>query len=244
MAIIVFQHWPTGGPGRFAATFRDHAFRLDVRRLDLPAEGANRHVPGDFDDVEGVVVLGGPQNVGEPHPWMQAEVEFVREAHARQLPLLGICLGHQIIAHALGGEVGPMAKPEAGFVRVQQVPAGNTDTILAGIPWGTWQLQMHGQEVKTLPPDATLLASSAGCRVQCFRAGVRTYGFQWHPECDRPMVDALFTASAKDLAAAGVTPDAARAQADEHYETYGRVSNRLAVNIATYMFPTRLRMRI
>ena len=73
MAIIVFQHSPLGGPGRLGACLRDHGFKLDIRRLDLLGRERGLGVPADFDDVHGVISLGGPQNVGEPHAWMEAD---------------------------------------------------------------------------------------------------------------------------------------------------------------------------
>jgi GMP synthase (glutamine-hydrolysing) len=245
MAIIVFQHGRDVGPGRLGLTLRDHGAQLDVRRLDLDARtrglpagtgvSGKGGVPPDFDNVDGVISLGGGQNVGEIHPWMPAEVEFVKEAHARQLPLVGVCLGHQLVAHALGGKVAPMTKPEYGFTTVTQLPIANTDTILAGIPWTTHQFQSHSQEVKELPPGATLLQSSAACKVQCFRAGLRTYCFQYHFECDRPSVELLCRDDAA-LAAAGLDMTLVKSQADEHYASFARLADRLCVNLAAYLF--------
>jgi len=120
MAIIVFQHDDRNAAGRLGLTLRDHGFKLDIRRLHR-----GDAVPPDFDEVEGVLSLGGKPNVDDPrdmHPWMDAELAFLREAHARALPVVGICLGHQLIAAALGGEVAKADKPEAGFVRVRLTP--------------------------------------------------------------------------------------------------------------------------
>lgn len=250
MAILVFQHSSIVGPGRFAATLRDHGFRLDIRRLDLPANdpanvsGKRRPgwMPPDLDDVQGILTLGGPQNVGENHPWMAPECELLREAHARELPVFGVCLGCQLIAHALGGEVAKMDRPEVGFQTVSLNPAGQTDVLLAGIAWDSPQYMSHGYEVRSLPDGATILASSRACKVQVFRAGLRTIGFQYHPECDRPMLEALIASDREWLAGAGITPEASRAECDRHYEMYARLADRLCVNLATYGFPVLERM--
>lgn len=213
-------------------TLRDHGFRLDIRRLN-----AGDAVPRDFDDVDGVISLGGPQNVGEEHPFMEAEYAYLKEAHERQLPLVGICLGAQMIAHALGGTVAKMASPEMGFGTLEIGPVGQTDTILGGVAWKSAQLQHHAYEVSKLPAGASLLASSAKCKVQAYRIGMRTYGFQFHPECDQPMAKALLTDCADDLHAGGLTAEEFGRQLEVKYPEYARLSDRICVNIATALIP-------
>jgi GMP synthase-like glutamine amidotransferase len=244
MAIIVLQHSPSDPPARLGATLRDHGFKLDVRRLDLVGAAG---VPVDFDNVHGVISMGGEQNVGEDHAWMTPELDYLRKAHALQIPVIGICLGAQMIAAALGGKVGPLGDGskktvEWGFTKVSLGTFGQLDTVLAGIAWDSYQFEAHGQEVKQLPPDSTVLASSAACKVQAFRAGLRTYGFQYHFECDRAMIDEFTGRSAASLAAAGLTAGDIAAQADRHYEMFGRLSERLCVNLATYLFPLMRKM--
>ena len=233
MAIIVFQHSSRCRPGRLGATLRDHGFTLDIRRLD---EGDP--IPPDFDNVEGVVALGGPQNVGEGHAWMEREAEYLREAHERDLPVIGICLGAQMIASALGGEVGPMqGAGEIGFTDVELSPIAHTDTIMAGIAWRSPQFQKHKFEITSLPDGATCLASSSACKVQAFRTGMRTYGFQYHFEADMDMIREFTEESVGDLHAAGLTTDEFKAQCDEKYEMFARLSDRLSVNLATFLWP-------
>lgn len=238
MAIIVFQHSEIGGPGRLGLTLRDHAFRLDVRRPDK-----GDPIPPDLDDVEGVISLGGPQNVddmGSSAAWMEREMAYLRTAHEAQLPVIGICLGAQMIGAALGGEVSKMARPEYGFCDVHLTPNGQTDTILAGIAWTSPQFQTHAREVSKLPPDAQLLASSDRCKAQAFRVGLRTYGFQYHFECDRDGIAAFAREGKQEFYDAGLAFDEVMKQADEKYERYGRLSERLCVNLAAYLFPLEL----
>lgn len=245
MSIVIFQHAPSDGLGRLAPVLRDHGHRLDIRRLDLAPAAGGRSIPPDLDGVSAVISLGGPQNVGEDHPWMRAELDFLRAAHERQLPVIGICLGAQMIAAALGGEVGPMPTPEFGFCRVTQTPAGNTDVMLAGIPWGTHQFQAHAQEIRKLPPDSALLASSPGCKVQCFRAGLRTYGFQYHFESLRDDIDGF----ARDawgrsvMQALGLSETDLKSQCEQHFDTFARLGDRLCGNLVGLMFPAVTRTR-
>jgi GMP synthase-like glutamine amidotransferase len=232
MSILVLQHSDRCRPGRLGLTLRDHAFKLDVVRLD---KGDN--LPPDLDDVDGVISLGGPQNVDEGHAWLDRERELLRSAHEASLPIVGICLGHQLLAEALGGEVGPMEAPEVGFVPVDVLPSGQTDTILAGIAWRAPQFQRHRYEVKKLPAGAQLLASSEKCKVQVFRAGMRSYGFQYHFEADRSMIDAFMSDARTDLHQAGATTDEFARSLERHYEMFSRLADRVCISIATYLIP-------
>lgn len=234
MAIIVFQHSERGGPGRLGASLRDHGFKLDIRRLDiLGAKG----LPADLDNVHGIISLGGPQNVGEAHEWMPGEIDLLKQAHLKQLPVIGICLGAQMIAAALGGEVGPMDKPEIGMPIVSLNPAGQIETMMGGIPWDCPQFSTHGYEVRKLPTGAQVLGGSTMCKIQAYRVGIRTYGFQYHPEADMESIRAYVAADGKFHERAGVTAAQVLADAEKHYEMFARAADRLAVNLATYLFP-------
>lgn len=239
MPIVVLQHAASDPVARLGEVLRDHAFKLDIRRVDLAPSAGGKPVPADLDGVQGVISLGGPQNVGDASPWMAAELELLRAAHARQLPVIGVCLGAQLLAAALGGEVGPAARPEFGFAPVALNPSGQTDIIHAGIPWSSPQFHCHGHEVTKLPPEATALASSAGCKVQAFRAGLRSYGFQYHFECGREELEA-FTRDPfgqKLMAGVGLSAGDARAQIDAHAAEYERLGARLCANLAGSLFP-------
>ena len=235
--IIVFQHSAWGGPGRLGLTLRDHGFRLDIRRMDLHRE-VGRGIPADYDNVHGVVVLGGPQNVGDPEPWINQEIAYIKGAHDRGLAVVGVCLGHQMIARALGGDVGPMARPEIGFTRTSLGVPAQTDTIMAGVPWAFEAFQTHAQEVTRLPAGATSLASSETCKVQAFRAGLRTYGFQFHFEADRPMVSAFLGETRDSAKQAGLSVGDLEKQADREYGRFAVIADRLCANIVTYCFPS------
>lgn len=246
MPILVLQHAATDAVSSLGRVLRDHAFALDIRRIDLAPERGGRELPPDLDGVQGLIVLGGPQNVADPLPWIDQEKALIRSAHAQQLPVIGLCLGHQLIASALGGEVAPSQTPEFGFAPVSLTPAGQTDTIFAGVPWTSTPFHAHAQEVTKLPPDATLLASSRACKVQAFRAGLRTYAFQFHFEVTRADVDAF----ARDpfgvelMSRLALTPDALRAQIDQHFDACAQLGHRLSTNLASFLFPSVKRLKV
>lgn len=239
--VIVFQHGQMG-PGRFGVTLRDLGFKLDIRRPHLAAGEGGAPVPPDLDNVSGVLVLGGSQNVTDiaTCPWMQAEAEFLKKAHERGLPVIGLCLGAQLIAHALGGQVAyKEGNPELGFVPVSLTIPAQTETVLAGIPWNHSQPFSCEQEVKTLPPGATLLMTSRNTKHVAYRVGMRTYGFLFHPECDRPLLDTMWNMSSSWFPKVGTSAAAISQQTDAHYPNFARVADRLALNLATYCFSYR-----
>ena len=232
MAIITFQHDDINKPGRLGMTLRDHGFKLDIRRLDQGDQ-----VPVDLDGVEGVVSLGGRANVDDSHAWLDQERAYIKAAHERSLPVIGICLGAQLVAEALGGTVSKMEAAEVGFAPVTLTPRAHTDTVLNGVAWTAPQFHHHFYEVSELPPGATLLASSERCTNQAFQVGMRTYGFQYHPECDRPMIDALMKDAKTDLNRAGAATQEFERDAERDYEMYARLGDRLMLSIATYLIP-------
>ncbi|HVU63578.1 MAG TPA: type 1 glutamine amidotransferase, partial [Phycisphaerales bacterium] len=231
------------------ACLREHGQRIDLRSLWLPETASNPHIPHDLDGIDAVISLGGPMNVGDRTPWMARELAFLKLCHQRQLPLIGICLGAQMIAKALGGEVGPMTDAsgaptaEWGMAPVRQHPAANTETVLAGVPWTCWQMHAHGQEVKTPPPGALVLQFSDKCKVQSFRTGLRTYAFQYHFEWDLAVIQHMLRGNDPQIALAGITdPRAALDTVRGYYEEFARASDRLCMNLVEYLLPVSRRI--
>ena len=105
------------------------------------------------------------------------------------MPILGLCLGAQMLAHALGGEVGKLPDgPEVGFHEMALTPAGREDPMFKGIPWWSRQFQWHEDAVLSAPPDARVLATSKRTPIQAFAVGTSSYGLQYHPEYTRELV--------------------------------------------------------
>ncbi len=228
MTIIIFQHSEANRPGRIGTALLEGAHRLDVRRLDL-----GDPVPRDFDNVSGVVSLGGPQDVGDDLDWMREETAFLKEAHERMLPVIGVCLGAQMVGDALGAEVTRMPKPEVGFFDLTLSGAGHVDTVFSGVAWEHKVFCHHAYEVSTLPTGASVLASTEACKVQAYRVGMRTYAFQYHVEAD----EAIARAINRDAAGSPMSDGELRGQLAEWYQPFARLGNRVCENFVSHVAP-------
>ncbi|TVR18811.1 MAG: glucosyl-3-phosphoglycerate synthase [Wenzhouxiangella sp.] len=140
--------------------------------------------PEDLDDVGGVLVLGGVMSAVDPehHPWMPAELRWLQEAVAHEVPVLGICLGAQLLATALGGEVVPRGVPQVGAIPLRRTQRGRDDPVVSGWRDGTPALFVHEDEVSSLPPDAQPLLEG-GDGIPAWRFG-SAVAVQFHPEVD------------------------------------------------------------
>jgi GMP synthase (glutamine-hydrolysing) len=151
----------------------------DIRRLDLEA---TMPAPGE---VEGLIVMGGPMGAYETHKYqfLARECNFIRDLVASDRPVLGVCLGAQLLASALGARVFPGQTPEIGFGSVQLTRAGDSDPLLGPARPALPVFHWHG-DTFDLPQGATLLASSVDYPHQAFRFGKCAYGLQFHVEPD------------------------------------------------------------
>ncbi len=131
---------------------------------------------------DAIVSLGGPMSADDPYEGLAAERTLLASAAERDVPVLGVCLGAQLLAHALGARIYPNpAGREVGVSEVILTEDGRSDPLLAGLPDPLPVMQWHGDAFE-LPAGASLLATSPACENQAFRVGRRTYGVLFHPE--------------------------------------------------------------
>ena len=179
--VLVIKHVPGEGPGLLAEMFDGRGIRytvLEAYRKALPLSPAG---------LWAVVSMGGPMSVNDRLPPLEREKGFLQEAMGRGLPVLGICLGAQLVASALGSRVYPGPEPEIGWGEVALTQEGRRDRLFSGVEDILQVLHWHG-ETYELPPGAVGLASSSAYPEQAFRWKENVYGLQFHLETTREMV--------------------------------------------------------
>lgn len=155
--------------------------------------------------VERLVVLGGGMNTdqSEQHPWIPVERDWLRRVVAiERAEVLGICLGSQLLAEALGGSVGRSGVREIGWTRIELTPGGRDDRVFGALPAAFDVMQWHG-DAWTLPPGATLAATGDGCATQAFVYGGRVRAVQFHPEFTHARSTELAATTTDDLTPRG-----------------------------------------
>ncbi len=161
-----------------------------------------------FHQVSGVVITGSHAMVTQHHDWSEYSAEWIKIAADKQIPTLGICYGHQLIAYALGGSVDYMPDGrEVGTLPVTLHPSAQEDALLHDLPEQILVQLSHRQAVMELPPDTVLLASSDRVPFEAFRYGDRVWGMQFHPEFSTDVMQAYTRYARSGLESEGFDPD-------------------------------------
>lgn len=177
--ILVVLHQETSSPGRVGQLLQQAGFELDIRRPPL-----GHSLPETLAHHAGAVVFGGPMSANDPDEFIRRETDWLAVPLAEEKPLLGICLGAQMLVNHLGGKVRP--HPE-GTVEIGWYPLEATDEGKALMDWPSMVYHFHSEGFD-LPRDATLLAAGQTYPNQAFRYGKNSWGLQFHAELTRAMM--------------------------------------------------------
>ncbi|NIP31157.1 MAG: amidotransferase [Candidatus Dadabacteria bacterium] len=183
--LLVFQHVAHEILGTLDPLLKKYGFR--IRYVNF---GRSNHRIPNLKNYDGLVILGGSMNVDQTkeYPYLVEELEAIKNAIEIDIPILGICLGSQLIAKALGAEVYRNKTKEIGWYKVKLTKEGKKDPLISNFNKSEDIFQWHG-DTFDIPDGAVCLATSKTCRNQAFRYGNRIYGFQFHLEVDKPMIE-------------------------------------------------------
>ncbi len=225
--VLVFQHVAHEILGTLDPLLRDAGCR--IRYVNF---GRDAQAQPSLEGYHGLVVLGGPMNLDQTsaYPHLLTESRLIAEAVENDLPVLGVCLGAQLIAHTLGARVVPNRCKEIGWYDVGLTPAGAADPLFQHCAESEKMFQWHGQTFE-IPEGAIRLAGSERCRNQAFRYGDNVYGFQFHLEVDEAMIlhwlRVVDNAAELEALAGEIDPEDIRKQTRLHVGRLNELSDRV-----------------
>jgi len=210
--IWVLQHHPVENLGRIADALEDAALAWQYVRV---FDGAP--IPRDMKGAGGLIVMGGPESVYQlqRYPYLRAEMQLIESALGDKKPILGVCLGAQLLAAVLGASVRRSESREIGWYPVRLTEAAHNDPLMRGLPAKFMAAHWHS-DIFDLPDRAVALASSERTAIQAFRFGDNAYGLLFHAEITEDRIRSLVTEFAEDLRRVGVDGDSYLAHAAEH----------------------------
>jgi GMP synthase (glutamine-hydrolysing) len=180
--VLVFRHTPVDNLGLIASAL--DAENILHEYADLYAHPCAESL---VTEANALIFMGGPMSANDDHAYIEREIRYIRDARDRGQMVLGVCLGAQLIAKALGARVHTNAVKEIGWAPVRFAPTAANDPLFGGLREAETIFHWHGETFE-LPPGAELLASSDACRNQAFRVGNRIYGLQFHLEVTPAMI--------------------------------------------------------
>lgn len=221
--ILVLQHHPGETLGMISEALQSAALAWQYVR-----SYAQQPVPSNLKGAEGLIVMGGPQGVYQQdrYPYLRDEIALIREAITEGKPVLGICLGSQLIAWALGARVTPGPTREMGWCPVRLAAEARDDRVFRGVPELFTACHWHG-DIFDLPQGATHLASSEMTPRQAFRYGENVYAILFHVEITEPMLRDWVRGSAEELARDRIDGDAILADAQRYVSAMAPIAETL-----------------
>jgi GMP synthase (glutamine-hydrolysing) len=224
LRLLTIVHQPNAGAGIFG--YVAHAAGHELLEWS-PAEPR----PPGIDELDAAMVFGGAMHVDQEaaNPWLAGEKELLRQLLRRRTPLLGVCLGHQLVAEAAGARPRPAAAPEIGWLPVELTAAGRRDPLLGALPERFEAFQWHSYEAP-LPPGASVLARSSVC-LQAFRLdSAPVWGIQFHPEVTRADLDSWLDdySSDEDAVRIGLDPERLREESNGRIEAWNQLGGGIA----------------
>jgi GMP synthase-like glutamine amidotransferase len=181
--VFVFRHIPYEDLGLIRAPLEERGISIEYADLYRPGPP-----PPDITQAAGLIFMGGPMSANDDLPYLRQELQLIAQAVERRQPVLGVCLGAQLIAKALGAKVYRNPVKEIGWFEIHFTGAAARDPLFAGVGPAETVFHWHG-ETFDLPPGAERLAYSEACRNQAFRAAAGVYGLQFHLEVTPAMIE-------------------------------------------------------
>lgn len=220
-SVLVIQHVRSETPGKIGAVLRAKGISTKVVRI---FEG--NKVPDELGEAAGLVIMGGPMGVYEQdrHPFLRQEIRLIEEALKREKPVLGICLGSQLLASALGARVTPGKQKEIGWYPIRLTEAAKTDPLWKGIAGSFNAYHWHG-DIFEVPRGAVSLASSALTKCQAFSYRQNSYGFLFHMEVTGKIMRDMARRFADELRAVGLDGAAIIRGAKAHLPRLSRIGS-------------------
>lgn len=220
--ILFIKHAQIEGPGTLEDFFKQTEWQVKIVEL-----WSNRALPAP-DECEAVISLGGPMNVYETdkYPFLKKEEAFLKETLKNEIPVLGICLGAQLLAKLAGAKVTQAAAKEIGWYEVELTKNIKGDILFRGIDSPLKVFQWH-QDSFAVPDNGVLLATSNVCKNQAFRLGKYAWGLQFHPEMTESMLEAWLNDTEEDLEREKIMLSYFKAK-----QAYDKQANMLYLNFA------------
>jgi GMP synthase-like glutamine amidotransferase len=218
MSVLFIKHIDIEGPGTIADFLDARAIQYKIADVSK-----NNALPSAPEQYQAIVILGGPMNVyeEEKYPFLKAEDALLKAALRKRVPLLGVCLGAQLIAKALGAKVRKAAEKEIGWFKVNLTDNGIKDRLFLDLKSKIDVFQWHG-DTFDIPDKGLHLASSKVCSNQAFKYNDNAYGLQFHLEVTKDMVQEWLDAYSDEISSLGdkVNREAILEQAEASSETY------------------------